>query len=73
MTFRKLRLLMSKYGFSILFMGFELWASFAAFFWLKVAIFNPVAEAYEYYFLGDLSVLSVIFLVNPSIICYNCD
>ena len=27
MTFRKLRLLMSKYGFSILFMGFELWAS----------------------------------------------
>ncbi|WP_347102343.1 hypothetical protein, partial [Streptococcus parasanguinis] len=42
-------------------------------FWLKVAIFNPVAEAYEYYFLGDLGVLSVIFLVNPSIICYNCD
>ena len=35
MTFRKLRLLMSKYGFSILFMGFELWASFAAFFWLN--------------------------------------
>ena len=34
-TFRKLRLLMSKYGFSILFMGFELWASFAAFFWLN--------------------------------------
>ena len=25
--------LMSKYGFSILFMGFELWLSFAAFFW----------------------------------------
>jgi lipid phosphotransferase len=26
---------MSKYGFSILFMGFELWFSFAAFFWLN--------------------------------------
>ena len=26
---------MSKYGFSILFMGFELWSSFAAFFWLN--------------------------------------
>ena len=25
MSFRKIRLLMSKYGFSILFMGFELW------------------------------------------------
>lgn len=34
-SFRKLRLLMSKYGFSILFMGFELWLSFAAFFWLN--------------------------------------
>ena len=42
-------------------------------FWLREAIFNPVAETYEYYFLGDLSVSSVIFLVNPSIICYNCD
>ena len=35
MSFRKIRLLMSKYGFSILFMGFELWFSFAAFFWLN--------------------------------------
>lgn len=35
MSFRKIRLLMSKYGFSILFMGFELWLSFAAFFWLN--------------------------------------
>jgi len=34
-SFRKIRLLMSKYGFSILFMGFELWFSFAAFFWLN--------------------------------------
>jgi len=40
---------------------------------LKVAIFDLVAETYEYYFLVDLSVSSVIFLVNPSIICYNCD
>ena len=35
MSFRKIRFLMSKYGFSILFMGFELWFSFAAFFWLN--------------------------------------
>lgn len=35
MSFRKIRLLMSKYGFSILFMGFELWLSFAGFFWLN--------------------------------------
>ena len=35
MSFRKIRLLMSKYGFSILFMGFEFWLSFAAFFWLN--------------------------------------
>jgi len=34
-SFRKIRFLMSKYGFSILFMGFELWFSFAAFFWLN--------------------------------------
>ena len=35
MSFRKIRLLMSKYGFCILFLGFEIWFSFAAFFWLK--------------------------------------
>ena len=35
MSFRKIRFLMSKYGFSILFMGFELWFSFAAFIWLN--------------------------------------
>ena len=40
-------------------------------FWIKEAIFNPVAETYEYYFLRDLSVSSVIFLVNSSLICYN--
>ena len=60
MTFRKLRLLMSKYGFSILFMGFELWASFAAFFWLNRWFPHWLSVAV----IGLLYVSTILAIVN---------
>ena len=60
MTFRKLRLLMSKYGFSILFMGFELWASFAAFFWLNRWFPHWLSVAV----IGLLYVTTILAIVN---------
>ena len=60
MTFRKLRLLMSKYGFSILFMGFELWASFAAFFWLNKWFPHWLSVAV----IGLLYVSTILAIVN---------
>ena len=59
-TFRKLRLLMSKYGFSILFMGFELWASFAAFFWLNRWFPHWLSVAV----IGLLYVSTILAIVN---------
>ena len=59
-TFRKLRLLMSKYGFSILFMGFELWASFAAFFWLNKWFPHWLSVAV----IGLLYVTTILAIVN---------
>ena len=60
MTFRKLRLLMSKYGFSILFMGFELWLSFAAFFWLNKWFPHWLSVAV----IGILYVSTILAIVN---------
>lgn len=60
MTFRKLRLLMSKYGFSILFMGFELWLSFAAFFWLNRWFPHWLSVAV----IGLLYVSTILAIVN---------
>ena len=60
MTFRKLRLLMSKYGFSILFMGFELWLSFAAFFWLNKWFPHWLSVAV----IGVLYVSTILAIVN---------
>ena len=67
MTFRKLRLLMSKYGFSILFMGFELWASFAAFFWLNRWFPHWLSVAV----IGLLYVSTILAIVNRNTLPEN--
>jgi len=51
---------MSKYGFSILFMGFELWASFAAFFWLNRWFPHWLSVAV----IGLLYVSTILAIVN---------